>query len=51
MISVYKFQKGGVKIGSLSDLGNTSKCWAECINPTEKEIKDISEKRKYQFQF
>lgn len=46
MISVYKFQKGGVKIGSLSDLGNTSKCWAECINPTEKEIKDISEKAK-----
>ena len=46
MISVYKFQKGGVKIGSLNDLGNTSKCWAECINPTEKEIKDISEKAK-----
>jgi len=46
MIRVYKFQKGGVKAGSLSDLGNTSICWAECINPSEKELKDISEKAK-----
>ena len=46
MLKVYKFQKGGVKSGSLSDLGNTSKCWADCINPTKKELKDISEKAK-----
>ena len=46
MLKVYKFQKGGVKEGSLDDLGNTSKCWADCINPTKKELKDISEKAK-----
>lgn len=43
MIKVYKFQKGGVKTGSLNDLGNSLKCWADCINPTQKEIKEISE--------
>lgn len=46
MLKVYKFQKGGVTSGSLNDLGNTSKCWADCINPTKKELKDISEKAK-----
>jgi len=46
MIRVYKFQKGGVKTGSLNDLGNSSKCWTECINPTPKELKEISEKAK-----
>ena len=48
MLRVYKFQKGGVKAGSLNDLGSTSKCWAECINPTKNELKDISEKAKIQ---
>ena len=48
MLRVYKFQKGGVKAGSLNDLGSTSKCWAECINPTKTELKDISEKAKIQ---
>jgi len=46
MLKVYKFQKGGVVSGSINDLGNTSKCWADCINPTKKELKDISEKAK-----
>jgi len=46
MLRVYKFQKGGVKAGSLDDLSSTSKCWAECINPTKKELKSISEKAK-----
>jgi len=46
MLKVYKAQKGGVKAGSLSDLVNTSICWADCINPTKKELKDISEKAK-----
>ncbi|MBN4049156.1 magnesium/cobalt transporter CorA [archaeon AH-315-M20] len=43
MLRVFKFQKGGVKTGSLSDLGSSSKCWADCVNPTPKEIKEISE--------
>lgn len=46
MLKVYRFQKGGVKTGSLNDLGNSSKCWADCTNPTKKELKDISEKSK-----
>lgn len=46
MLRVYKVQKGGVKAGSLNDLGNSSICWADCINPTKKELKDISEKAK-----
>ena len=46
MLKVYRFQKGGVKAGSLNDLGNSSKCWADCTNPTKKELKDISEKSK-----
>jgi magnesium transporter len=46
MLRVYKFQKGGVKSGSLDDLGSASKCWADCINPTKKELKSISEKAK-----
>lgn len=46
MLRVYKFEKGGVKEGSLNDLGSTSKCWAECVNPTKRELKDISEKAK-----
>ena len=48
MLRVYKFQKGGVKAGSLNDLDSTSKCWAECINPTITELKNISEKAKIQ---
>jgi len=46
MLKVYRFQKGGVKAGSLNDLGNSIKCWADCINPTDKELKNISEKTK-----
>lgn len=46
MLRVYKFQKGGVKAGSLDDLRSTTKCWAECINPTKSELKSISEKAK-----
>jgi len=46
MLKVYKFQKGGVKSGSLNDLGSSSRCWADCINPTKKELKDISEEAK-----
>ena len=44
MIHVYNFQKEGVKTGSLIGLSDTSKCWAHCINPTEKELNEISEK-------
>ena len=46
MLRVYKFQKGGVKAGSLDDLRSTTKCWTECINPTKNELKSISEKAK-----
>jgi len=46
MLRVYKFQKGGVKRGSLDDLGNSQICWADCVNPTKKELKNISEKAK-----
>ena len=46
MLRVYKFQKGGVKFGSLNDLDSASKCWTECISPTKKELKHISEKAK-----
>ncbi|MBI2208360.1 magnesium/cobalt transporter CorA [Candidatus Woesearchaeota archaeon] len=44
MIHVYNFQKEGVKLGSLVGLSETTKCWAHCINPTEKELIEISEK-------
>jgi len=46
MFKVYRFKKGGVKAGSLNDLSNSSKCWVDSINPTEKELKDISAKTK-----
>lgn len=46
MLKVYRFQKGGVKAGSLDDLGNSIKCWADCINPTQKDIKEISQRAK-----
>ena len=46
MLKVYRFEKRGVKSGSLNDLGNTSICWTDCVNPTNKELKDISEKAK-----
>jgi len=48
MLKVYKIQKGGVKVGSINDLGSASKCWAHCVNPTKKELKDISEKANIQ---
>ena len=44
MLTVHKFQKGGVKAGSLNDLSSTSKCWTECTNPSKHELKNISEK-------
>ena len=44
MIHVYNFQKEGVKTSSLTGLSDTTKCWAHCINPTEKELIEISEK-------
>lgn len=44
MIHVYNFQKEGVKTGSLVGLSDTTKCWAHCVNPTEKELTEISEK-------
>lgn len=44
MINVYNFQKEGVKSGSLVGLSEATKCWAHCINPTEKELIDLSEK-------
>jgi magnesium transporter len=46
MIKVYKFKKGGVDSGKLDDLGNTSICWADCINPTQKELKELAQKAK-----
>jgi len=46
MLKVYKFQKEGVKLGSLNDLGNHTKSWAEIVNPTKKELKDISDTSK-----
>ena len=44
MIEVYTFEGGVVKSDSLEGLGNTTKCWAHCVNPTEKELLEISEK-------
>ena len=46
MLKVYKVQKGGVKAGSLNDLGNSSICWADSVNPSKRELMDISEKAK-----
>ena len=46
MLKVYKFQKRGVVSGSLNDLGSATKCWADIVNPTKKELKDISDKAK-----
>ena len=46
MLKVYKFQKGGVISGSLNDLDSATKCWADIVNPTKKELKDISDKAK-----
>jgi len=44
MIKVYKFVKGGVIEGSVSNLGSSLKCWTHCLNPTLKELKEICEK-------
>lgn len=44
MIRIHKFQKKGVTSGSIDDLGGISKCWAECINPSQKELNELSEK-------
>lgn len=44
MLNVYSIQKEGMTPGSLNELGSTSTCWADCVNPTKKELKDISEK-------
>ena len=46
MLRVYKFQKSGVKVGSLSDLGSSSKCWTDCVNPTKKELQEVSQRSK-----
>lgn len=46
MITVYKFLKTGVKTGSLSDLGNTVKCWAHCVKPSDADLKALSDKTK-----
>lgn len=46
MLKVYKFQKRGVISGSLNDLDSATKCWADIVNPTKKELKDISDKAK-----
>ena len=46
MLRIHRFEKGGEKAGSLKDLGAASKCWAECVSPTPKELEDISKKAK-----
>ena len=46
MLRVYKFQKKEVVAGSLNDLGSVAKCWVDCINPSQKELKEISERAK-----
>ncbi|MBL7056171.1 magnesium/cobalt transporter CorA [Candidatus Woesearchaeota archaeon] len=46
MIIVHRFKKRGMVEGSLTDLQKSHGCWAECINPSAKELADISEKAK-----
>jgi len=46
MLRVYKIKKGGVSSGSLNDLGDPSICWVDCVNPTKKELENISKKAK-----
>jgi len=43
MIKVHKYTKGAIKEGSLSDLKTKQTIvWADCFNPSPKELKDIS---------
>jgi len=44
MILVHRFKKRGMVEGSLADLQKSHGCWAECINPSIKELEDISKK-------
>lgn len=42
MIRVYKYVKGAIKGGSLSDLNSKkSMVWVDCFNPSPKELKEI----------
>src|SRR3989338_2593712 len=43
MLKMYSFQKGSVSEGSAKDLAAASVCWANCIAPSEEELKEISE--------
>jgi magnesium transporter len=46
MLKAYKFQKGGVKIASSKDLATATIAWTDSVNPSPKELKEISEKAK-----
>lgn len=44
MIKVYKYQKGKIKETSLNSLTTKTPIWADCINPTKKEVEEIAKK-------
>ena len=44
MIQVYKYEKGEVKEGSVSDLSTPTVIWADCSNPSKTELQELSEK-------
>lgn len=43
MLKAYSFQKGIVQESSAKDLATTAVCWVNCIDPSEEELKEISE--------
>lgn len=43
MLKVYSILKEGTKEGSVEDLSTPSICWANCIAPTEDDLKGISQ--------
>ncbi len=42
MITVFTFTKQGVKHSSVSELGTNNKCWASAVNPSHKELTELS---------
>ena len=42
MLKVYKDIKGSIVEGSIEDLENKEICWADCLNPTDTDLNEIS---------
>src|SRR3989344_5959636 len=50
MLKVYKDIRGNIVEGSIEDLENKGICWADCLNPTDTELNEISRITELPFQ-